>query len=69
MSEVTQTALDVGEIPRTVDAEPRARIRKRIGLVVGLGALALGVIGGGLLWTEHSAPAAQAVPPPRHWSQ
>jgi RND family efflux transporter MFP subunit len=64
MNEVTQTALGVGEIPRTVDGEPRLRTRRRIGLVAGLGALALGVIGGGLLWTEHSAPAAQAVPPP-----
>jgi RND family efflux transporter MFP subunit len=64
MTEVSQTALGVGDLPRGVDTAPRPRTKRRIGLLAGLGALAVGVIGGGLLWSEHSAPAAQAMPPP-----
>jgi RND family efflux transporter MFP subunit len=64
MNEVTQIALGVGEIPRTVDGEPRLRTRRRIALLVSLGAVGLAVIGGGLVWNGQSAPASQAPPPP-----
>jgi membrane fusion protein, multidrug efflux system len=64
MNDVTQTALGIGEIPRATEGKPRSRIRRRISLLVSLGAIALAVIGGGLIWSEHSAPAAQALPPP-----
>ena len=63
MNEVTQTALGVGEIPRTIGGEPRPRTRRRIALLVSVGAIALATIGGVLVWNGHSAPAAQAMPP------
>ncbi len=64
MNEVTRAALDVGEIPRSVDIEARTSPRRRIALLGSVGAIALGIIAGVLVWSENSAPAAQAVPPP-----
>jgi multidrug efflux system membrane fusion protein len=64
MNEIAQTALGVGGIPRNADGETRPRAGRRIALLVTIGAIALGTIGGGLFWSERSAPAAQAVPPP-----
>ena len=64
MNEVTQIALGVGEMPRTVDGEARPRAKRRIALLVSLGAVGLAVIGGGLVWDGRSAPASQAMPPP-----
>src|ERR1700751_1378563 len=61
MNDVTQTALGIGEIPRATEGKPRSRIRRRISLLVSLGAIALAVIGGGLIWSEHSAPPAPDV--------
>ena len=64
MNEVTQIALGVGEMPRTVDGEARPRAKRRIALLVSLGVVGLAVIGGGLVWDGRSAPASQAMPPP-----
>jgi membrane fusion protein, multidrug efflux system len=64
MNEATQTALRGGDIPRTVEGKPRSRATRRIVLLGSLGAIALAVIAGGLIWSEQSAPAAQALPPP-----
>ena len=64
MNEVTQTALGVSGFPRTVNGEARPRTRRRIALLTSLGAIAVAVIGGILIWSEGSAPASQAVPPP-----
>jgi RND family efflux transporter MFP subunit len=64
MNEVTQTASNIGEIARVVDGGTRARTRRPIALLITVAVVALGAIGGGLLWHGQSAPAAQSVPPP-----
>lgn len=64
MNEVTRVALSVDESARSMETEQRTTPKRRVALLGSLGAIALGIIGGVLVWSEESAPAAQAVPPP-----
>jgi membrane fusion protein, multidrug efflux system len=64
MNNVTQTAPDIGEIARVLNGRARPHSKRRIAFLMSAGAIALGVVGGTLVWHGRSAPASQLMPPP-----
>jgi RND family efflux transporter MFP subunit len=63
MSEVTQTAVDIGTA-RTVDGGAPSITRRRGALPIVIGMIGFALAGGALIWHWQSAPAAQSLPPP-----
>jgi membrane fusion protein, multidrug efflux system len=64
MNNVTQTAPDIGEIASVLNGRAHPHSKRRIAFLMSAGTIALGVVGGTLVWHGRSAPASQVMPPP-----